>query len=69
VSFFWKSPGFCAVIMLLCSHQALMHSLCLLGGHHTAAQGKVSQLFLQAVATRESWEVAGSRGSLLEVRK
>ena len=42
------------VIMLLCS-QALTHSSCLLCGHHAveAAQGKVSQILLQAVATRE----------------
>jgi hypothetical protein len=40
---FGKSSGFCAVTMLLCSHQTLIHSLCLLCGHHAveAAQGKV----------------------------
>jgi hypothetical protein len=42
------------VIMLLCS-QAPTHSSCLLCGHHAveAAQGKVSQILFQAVATRE----------------
>jgi hypothetical protein len=45
-------------IRLLCTHGAY---LC---GHHAleAAQGKASQVFLQGVATRESWEAAGSRG-------
>jgi hypothetical protein len=46
-------------IRLLCTHRAY---LC---GHHAleAAQGKASQAFLQAVATRELWEeAAGSCG-------
>src|SRR5437763_4181163 len=47
VSLLGSCPG-------LCSHQALVHSSCLLCGQHAveAAQGKVSQVFLQAVATR-----------------
>jgi hypothetical protein len=33
-------------------------------GHHAVetAQGNVSQVFLQAIATRESWEAAGVVG-------
>jgi hypothetical protein len=50
-------------IRLLCTHRAY---LCY---HHAleAAQGKVSQAFLQAVATRESWEAAGNRGRRQQV--
>ena len=53
----------------MCSHQALTHSSCLLCGRHAveAAQGKLSQVFLQAVATRELWEAAGSRGGQQKV--
>ena len=38
--------SFLEVTMLLCSHQILVHSSCLLCGHHAveAAQGKVSQV-------------------------
>jgi hypothetical protein len=55
--------------VFLCSHQALTHSSCLLCGHHAveAAQGKLSQVFLQAVTTRELWEAAGSRGGQQKV--
>ena len=59
MSFLSKSSGICAVIMLLCSHQALMHSC--------AFVRPVSQVFLQAVATRESWEAAGSHSDIPSV--